>query len=222
MFRRILPAAVVAGALVLSACGGEEPAESGTTTTTTTTTEEETPATTPSEDDTSAEAGAVEVTPQGTELALGDKAIVPFRAGGEKGMVGVTITKIDKGAAADLAPLNLGARADGYVPYYIRTTVTNETGSDWGGTSLVSLSGLLADGNEAGGVYSVPKSFTPCVKGSAGDDFVAAGTSYETCSLALAPEGAEVTGVAYEVDTYDDAAPAGAKADYAAEPITWK
>lgn len=221
MFRWILPAAAVAGVLVLSACGAEEQAEPSTPTDTTTS-EEETLATTPAEDASSAPPADVEYTPQGTELAMGDKAIVPFRAGGEKGMVGVTITKIDKGAAADLAPLNLGAQADGYVPYYIRITVTNETGGDWGGTSLVSLTGLLADGNEAGGVYSVPKSFTQCGKGSAGDDFVAVGASYETCSLALAPEAAEVTGVAYEVDTYDDAAPEGAKADYASSPITWK
>jgi hypothetical protein len=222
MFRWILPAAAVAGALVLSACGAEEPDSTAATVVPDSSSEAEpTPATTPAEDATPP-GGSAELTPQGTELALGDKAVVPFRAGGEEGLVGVTITKIDKGAAADLAPLQLGARADGYVPYYVRITVTNETGGDWGGTSLVSLQGLLTDGTEAGGVYSVPGSFAPCAKGSAGDDFVAAGASYETCTLALAPEPAEVTGVAYEVDTYDDAAPDGAQADYAAEPITWK
>jgi hypothetical protein len=223
MFRWILPAAAVAGALVLSACGGESESADPTTTTATTTSEEL--ATTPAERNTSSESapeGAAELTPQGTALAIGEKAVVPFHASGEKGLVGVTITKIDKGAPADLAPLQLGARADGYTPYYIRITVSNESGTDFGGSSMVSLSGLLADGNEAGGVYSVPSSFAPCGKGSAGDDFVTAGTTYETCSLALAPEGAEVTGVAYEIDAYDDAAPAGAKADYAAEPITWK
>jgi hypothetical protein len=222
MYRWILPAAAVAGALVLSACGGEEEPAAPATTTTTTSEEK---ATTPGEDATpseSASEGAAELTPQGTALALGEKAVVPFHSSGEKGLIGVTITKIDKGAAADLAPLQLGAKADGYVPYYIRITVTNESGTDFAGSSLVSLQGLLADGNDAGGVYSVPSSFTPCPKGSAGDDFVAAGTSYETCSLALAPEPAEVTGVAYEIDTYADSAPAGAKADYAAEPITWK
>lgn len=220
MFRWILPAAAAAGALVLSACGaGEE--NSTAATAAPTTTEEETLATTPAEDATPSPDSA-ELTPQGTELALGDKAVVPFRAGGEEGLVGVTITKIDKGAAADLAPLQLGAKADGYVPYYIRITVTNETGNDFGGSSLVSLQGLLADGNEAGGVYSVPSSFTPCAKGSAGDDFATAGASYETCTVALTQEPAEVTGVAYEVDTYADAAPEGAEADYAAAPITWK
>lgn len=221
MFRRILPAAVIAGALVLSACGGEEPAEP-TPTTDTTTSEEETQVTTPADDATAPAAGAAELTPQGTALAMGDKAVVPFRAGGDQGLVGVTITKIDKGAPADLVALELGAQADGYTPYYIRTTVTNESGGDWGGTSLVSLQGLLADGAESGGVFSVPASFEPCGKGSAGDDFVTVGASYETCSVALAPESAEVTGVAYEVDAYDDAAPEGAEADYATAPITWK
>lgn len=224
MSRWILPAVAVAGALVLSACGGD--AESADPTTTDTTTTEEaatTPAesTTPSES-TSPGAGAAELTPQGTELAMGDKAVVPFHASGEKGLVGVTITKIDKGAPADLAPLKLGPRADGLTPYYIRTTVSNESGTDFAGSSLVSLNGLLADGSEAGGVYSVPSSFAPCGKGSAGDDFVTAGTTYETCTIALAQEGAEVTGASYDVDAYDDAAPEGAKADYAAEPITWK
>lgn len=220
MSRWVLPVAAVAGALLLSACGAEAtpasdpPAES-------TPAAEKTAVATPAEE-AATPAAQVEYTPQGTRLALGEKAVVPFRAAGKKGMVGVTITKIDKGAAADLAPLKLGTRADGYVPYYIRITVTNETGGDWDGTSLVSLQGLLADGREAGGVYSVPSSFEPCAKGRAGKDFVTVGASYETCSLALAPKGATVTGVAYEVDTYDDAAPEGAKADYAAEPITWK
>ena len=223
MFRSILPAAAVAGALVLSACGGESESADPTTTTETTTSEEL--ATTPAERVTSSESaseGAAELTPQGTQLALGEKAVVPFHASGEEGLIGVTITKIDKGAPADLAPLQLGARADGYVPFYVRITVTNESGSDFAGSSLVSLTGLLADGREAGGVFSVPSSFTPCAKGSAGDDFTTAGASYETCTLALAPDPEQVTGVAYEVDTYADAAPAGAKADYAAEPITWK
>ena len=224
MFRWILPATAVAATLVLSACGGES--ESATPTTTDTTTEEQN-ATTPAEEATTSEsasggAGAAELTPQGTALAMGEKAVVPFHASGEKGLVGVTITKIDKGAPADLAPLQLGSRADGYTPYYIRITVSNESGTDFAGSSIVTLDGLLADGSDAGGVYSVPSSFTPCAKGEAGDDFVAAGTTYETCSLALAPDGAEVTGVAYDLDTYDDAAPEGAKADYKTEPITWK
>lgn len=221
MFRWVMPVAALTGALVLSACGAEEPAES-TATTGATTSEEETLATTPAEDATSPAAATAEYTPQGTELALGDKAVVPFRAGADEGLVGVTITGIDKGAPADLAPLELGAQADGLVPYYIRITVTNETGGDWGGTSLVSLTGLLADGSEAGGVFSVPASFAPCGKGSAGDDFVTVGASYETCTLALAADSAEVAGVAYEVDTYADAAPEGAEADYATAPITWK
>jgi hypothetical protein len=220
MSRWILPAAA-AGALVLSACGAEEDAGASAPVENSPSSVETTLDTTPAEDATPP-AGQVEYTPQGTALALGDKAVVPFRAGGEEGLVGVTITKIDKGAPADLAALELGARADGYVPYYIRITVTNETGGDWGGTSLVSLQGLLADGTEAGGVYSVPTSFAPCGKGSAGDDFVAVGASYETCTLAIAPDPAEVTGVAYKVDTYDDAAPEGAEADYASAPITWK
>lgn len=222
MSRWILPAAAVAGALVFSACGAEEDGGSTPAVETPTSTADSTPATTTEESSEAPADGAAEYTPQGTELALGEKAVVPFRARGDKGLVGVTITAIDKGAPADLAPLNLGAKADGYVPYYIRITVTNETGGDWGGSSIVSLQGLLADGREAGGVYSVPKSFEPCGKGSAGDDFVTVGASYETCTLALAPEPAEVTGVAYKVDTYDDAAPEGAKADYRAEPITWK
>lgn len=219
MSRWILP--VVAGVLVLSACGSEEDAATPTTSaeppssTVETTTSTEESASTPAE-------GTAEYTPQGTELAMGDKAVVPFESRGEKGLVGVTITKIDKGAPADLAPLELGARAEGYTPYYIRITVSNESGGAWGGSSIVSLKGLLADGKESGGVYSVPSSFTPCPKGSAGDDFTAVGATYETCTLALAPEGAEVTGVAYGVDTYDDAAPEGSKTDYETEPITWK
>lgn len=31
---------------------------------------------------------------------------------------------------ADLVPLQLGARPNGYMPYYVRITVTNESGGD--------------------------------------------------------------------------------------------
>jgi hypothetical protein len=160
---------------------------------------------------------AGEFTAQGTELGLGEKAVVPFKSNGKKGSVGVTVTKIEKGKPADLKPLELGAQAEGMVPFYIRITVSNESGTDFSFTSLGSLEGLLDDGSPAQGV-SVIGSFDKCDRGDAGEDFTTKGATYEACALALAPTG-KVTGAVYTDGEYSDQAP---NTDYGAEPITWQ
>ncbi|WP_409462135.1 hypothetical protein [Amycolatopsis sp. GA6-003] len=52
-------------------------------------------------------------TKQGTKLKVGEKAVVPFKSKNNTGALGVTVTGIDKGVEADLAPLKLGDRAKG-------------------------------------------------------------------------------------------------------------
>lgn len=219
---RVLPAlAAVAVLTTLSACAEESGSPAATDTPEATVDQTEEPSEPAESEEPAAPAGDVEFTPQGTALAFGEKAVVPFKASGEQGALGVTVTAIEAGAAADLAPLDLGTQVEGMVPFYVRITVSNESGGDFSFTSIPSIDGLLADGSEAGGVFSVPSSFTPCVKGEGGEDFTSAGTTYETCTLALAPASAKVTGAAYGDDSHTDVA-AGATVDYDSEPIMWK
>ena len=161
---------------------------------------------------------AAEYTKQGTKLKIGEKAVVPFKSQKNTGAIGVTVTGIDKGAEADLAPLKLGDRAKGMTPYYIQVKVTNETGSDFSYSSLGLMNGLLADGTSGPHVTVIGK-FEKCDSGNSGKAFTTKGASYDSCVLALAPAGAEVKGASYSASTYRDLAP---ETDYGKDAVTWQ
>ncbi|WP_326566860.1 hypothetical protein VSH64_34120 [Amycolatopsis rhabdoformis] len=157
-------------------------------------------------------------TQQGTKLKLGEKAIVPFKSEGKTGAIGVTVKSIDKGVEADLAPLDLGDKAKGMTPYYVRVTVSNESGTDFSYTSLGLMNALLPDGSEAQGV-SVIGTFDKCDSGDAGKAFTTKGATYDSCVLAVAQAGTTVTGASYNEGEYTDQAPG---TDYGSKPITWQ
>ncbi|PKV93433.1 hypothetical protein ATK30_4280 [Amycolatopsis echigonensis] len=165
-----------------------------------------------------AASSAAEYTKQGTKLKIGEKAVVPFKSQKNAGAIGVTVTGIDKGAEADLAPLKLGDRAKGMTPYYIQVKVTNETGSDFSYSSLGLMNGLLADGTSGPHVTVIGK-FEKCDSGNSGKAFTTKGASYDSCVLALAPAGAEVKGASYSASTYRDLAP---ETDYGKDAVTWQ
>ncbi|OZM74438.1 hypothetical protein CFN78_04785 [Amycolatopsis antarctica] len=154
----------------------------------------------------SEEAPAGEAAAPGTEYSLGDKAVVPYKSGSNEGTIGITISAIEKGTPEDLAPLDLGDKAEGQVPYYIRVAISNEGGEDMAFTSAPRLTGQLPDGGMAGRV-SIIGDFEKCQNESAPKDFTAKGASYETCVLAVAPEASSVDSVRFtEGDQYEDAA----------------
>jgi hypothetical protein len=157
-------------------------------------------------------------TKQGTKLGMGQKAVVPFKSEEVKGAIGLTVTSIEKGSAADLAPLQLGDQAKGFTPYYVRITITDESGSDFADSSVIGLHGLLPDGSEAQEV-SVIGDFAKCDDGDAGEDFTKKGASYQTCVLTMASPGTKVTGAEYEEGDYADQAP---NTDYSTAAITWQ
>ncbi|MEW2505201.1 MULTISPECIES: hypothetical protein [unclassified Amycolatopsis] len=214
---------VSAAVLALAGCAGETngtpsaaggaPAQQQSQSTSATEASTEAP---PSAQQNSSSAGGF--TQQGTKLKLGEKAIVPFKSEGKTGSIGVTVKSIDKGAEADLAPLDLGDKAKGMTPYYVRVTVSNESGTDFSYSSLGLMNALLPDGSEAQGV-SVIGTFDKCDSGDAGKDFTTKGATYESCVLAVAQAGTTVTGASYDEGDYSDQAPG---TDYGSKPITWQ
>ncbi|WP_134662059.1 MULTISPECIES: hypothetical protein [unclassified Amycolatopsis] len=164
------------------------------------------------------DSASADYTKQGTKLKIGEKAVVPFKSQKITGAIGVTVTGIDKGVEADLAPLKLGDRAKGMTPYYIQVKVTNETGSDFSYSSLGLMNGLLADGTDGPHVTVIGK-FEKCDRGNSGKAFTTKGASYDSCVLALAPAGAEVKGASYSASTYRDLAP---NTDYGKDAVTWQ
>jgi hypothetical protein len=200
-----LAAVATAAALLLSACGSEsgqaEPAAS-------------TPAPAPSSsaaeptaEESSQAAPAGDATKPGTELKVGDRAVVPFKYGTTKsGTVAITVTAIDKGANADLA--KYGDKARGITPYYIRASVENLDGTDLSYSS-VSLRALGADGRSTGVI--ITGSTDQCKSGTAGKDFTTPGAKFETCTLQGAREGSEVAAASFDKgDGYDKS------------PVVWK
>lgn len=136
----------------------------------------------------------------GTELALGQGASFDFSYGDSSGVIEMTVTSIDQGDPAELAPLELGDQVAGLVPYYIRTTVANVGDTEMSFVTPNSLKGILPDGTQAQDV-SIIGDFAPCNKEDSGADFVP-GSSYDTCDVVLANEAVEVVGAQYWGDPY--------------------
>ncbi|SEF38209.1 hypothetical protein SAMN05421837_11943 [Amycolatopsis pretoriensis] len=195
--------AACATALLLSACGEE----SGQAAPAAPTGAPSAPASAAPESSTAAAAPVGDVTKPGTELKLGERAVVPFKYGTTKsGTIAITVTAIEKGANADLA--KYGDKAKGITPYYLRATVENVDGADLAYSSI-SLRALGSDGRSTGVI--ITGSTDQCKSGTAGKDFTAAGAKFETCTLQGAREGAAV-----EAATFD-------KGDgYDKSPVVWK
>jgi hypothetical protein len=201
---------LVAAALLLSSCASET---SGTAVSSTSTPPitAATSAVSPSSETASsapkATAGSADVTKPGSELKVGDRAVVPFKYGTDKnGTIALTVTAIEKGDNADLA--KFGDKAKGLVPYFIRVSVENVGGTDLA-YSTVSLRALAADGKSTGVIIS--GDVDKCESETAKKDFTTAGAKYETCVLQASREGLEVTGATYDKGD-----------DYLKAPLVWK
>ncbi|MFB9902919.1 hypothetical protein [Allokutzneria oryzae] len=200
--RGILPFAVGAIALLLSACGGETP---GTAVAGSTAEERTTPAASTTAQPAPAPSG--DATAPGTQLSFGQRAVVPFTFGSEKkGTLGITVTAIDRGENADLA--KFGDKAKGMTPFYIRVTVENVGGTDLSYSS-VRLRGLGPDGRSTGVI--ITGETDKCQSESAKRDFTTPGAKYETCVLQAAREGSSVAAASFD---QSDA--------YAKSPVIWK
>ncbi|WUW22417.1 hypothetical protein OG521_17090 [Streptomyces sp. NBC_01463] len=151
-------------------------------------------------DDAGAPAGG-DVAAPGTKLKIGDRAILPFTYGTEKkGTVAVTVTAIEKGAEADMAPF--GAKAKGMTPYYIRMKVENVSGTDLSYASL-RLRGRLEGGGPTG-VILIGDLPGKCDNETAPRDFTTKGASYETCSLSATKTDPIAAASFEEGDAYSD------------------
>lgn len=220
MSRRMLSyVAAAAGVLALAACSSNHPVPTTVTLSSATSAPSSASASTDSAPPpTTAGATSVAYTQQGTKLHLGQKADVPFKSENISGTIGVTVTGIDKGDPADLAPLKLGDQANGLTPYYVRITVTDDSGSNFADTMVTSVHGVLPDGSDAQDV-ALFTSFDKCDNANAGEQFTTVGASYQTCELVLAPSATPVTSASYDESQYTALAP---NTDYGTAPITWQ
>lgn len=199
--RIMFAAGLATVALGLSACGGDDEGSAAPDTparTTPASSESKGESTAPAGDDAPAEG---DVTAPGTELKVGDKAVLPYEyTSDKKGTIAVTVTAIEKGSEADMAAF--GEKAKGMTPYFIKATVENVGGTDLSYASL-KLSGVLEGGTNTGVVLigDIPGK---CDNEGAPKEFTTKGASYETCSLS-ATTGTPVTAASFdEGDEYTD------------------
>ncbi|EMD22260.1 hypothetical protein [Amycolatopsis azurea] len=205
-FHRIALSAIgCAAVLLLSACGGKEEAGSPAPA----------PAPAPSSSapaSSPATSGTVPVsnadaTAPGSELKVGDRAVVPFKYGNDKaGTIAITVKAIELGAKEDLAAY--GDKAKGMLPVYIRISVENVGGTDLTYSS-VRLRAVGPDGKGTGVIITgeTPK----CQSETAKKDFKTVGATFETCGLQAVKEGNDVGGATFsDGDGYKD------------KPILWK
>ncbi|MGW2472668.1 hypothetical protein [Streptomyces sp. NPDC001665] len=159
----------------------------------------ESPSADPSDDAGSKPGG--DVAAPGTKLKVGDRAVVPFKYGTSKeGTVAITVTAIEKGAEADMAPF--GDKAKGMTPYYIRMKVENVGGTDLSYSSL-RLRGKLAGGAPTG-VILIGDLPGKCDSETAPREFTTKGASYETCSLSATKTDPIAVASFEEGDAYSD------------------
>jgi hypothetical protein len=201
---------LVAAALLLSSCASETAGTAVSSTSTppiTAATSAVSPSSATASSSPKVAAGSADVTKPGSELKVGDRAVVPFKYGTDKnGTIAITVTAIEKGDNADLA--KFGDKAKGLIPYYIRVSVENVDGSDLA-YSTVSLRAIGTDGKSTGVIIS--GDVDKCESETAKKDFTTAGAKYETCVLQASREGLEVAGATYDKGD-----------DYLKSPLVWK
>ncbi|TIC79653.1 hypothetical protein E8D34_11740 [Nocardioides sp. GY 10113] len=201
-----LPALALAGALFLGACSAADPGRAG----------DAPPRPTGTGTATVAGTGSgTGLTPPGSRLRLGQSAVVSYAAGAGEGRVRIAVDQIERGAPEDLTELDLGEQAEGYVPYYVRFSVTGVAGSRTMADRSIneSVRGVLDDGAAAQTLYVIGD-WDHCTAVTFPSGF-RDGRSISSCVPYLAREPRAVAAAQY-------APPTGAYSNAEGSPVTWR
>lgn len=168
----------------------------------------------PSSGSSAAPAGAPGTAKSGQVFKIGEAAEVPYDYGDFKGSrLALTVTAIEQGTPADLEGMDLGDKANGKVPYYVRYTVKNIGTTDMSYASVGHVKGLLGDGTGAQSL-AVIGTFDKCKTESMPKGFTN-GQTQTSCAIALAPSAqVKVAGAEYSGNPYN--------AMSKGEAIAWK
>lgn len=138
----------------------------------------------------------VELTPQGSELALGDRATVAYELNqvDQVAVVDMTVTRIDKATFKLFEGWKLSDETKSTTPYFVHVDITNVGDTDLG-RRPVSLYAVDGDNTlvEASTFQSV---FKPC-DGAVYPKKFGNGASTKACLVYLAPDHGEVTAASF-------------------------
>ncbi|HEY9563889.1 MAG TPA: hypothetical protein VIR30_08990 [Nocardioides sp.] len=199
----------------LSACGSDDSDSSGKETskepspTQTTPTQEATPTETATS---AAPVETAENTPAGTELKIGDTAVVTTTYAKNEITVKLTVTEIVEGKSADLADLKLKQDVNTLAPFYVKVSgelVSGDAGSYDPATDIDGLSG-----DRGASPLINFGTFTPCEDETFESD-AKPGDVVESCTTQIVATGAKVDGAMYsDSDTdYDQ---------FDGKPLIWR
>jgi hypothetical protein len=224
--------AIVVAALGLSACGGSGSSSSISTSASSEpaaakeTSEAAMEEATAEEEGGAKEASAAgELTPPGTELAVGETATLSWVPPGEfepaKSQRGIelegTVTAIEEGSAGDLKNIELEPSQEGATPFYVRLKIEAPTSQATPANENPAVSFTAIDDRkqEQSSVIFLGN-FKPCEEVEPPKPF-ADGASYETCLTYLINGGGSIQSVQW------DSGPAKANqvTPYFERPVVW-
>jgi len=161
----------------------------------------------------SAEASAPasdELTPPGTELALGEQATVTESLT-DGSLIGLTVTSIEPGAIEDLAEFDLDAEErENLTPFYVSVVYENLGEVDLGNESVGSLAGYVGAAAYQPTIFFAD--FERCQNESAPTE-LPQGASFESCLTYLVEDG-PLDQVGWDSGPED--------ANYLDDPVVWK
>ncbi|EHR48497.1 hypothetical protein SacmaDRAFT_0185 [Saccharomonospora marina XMU15] len=143
------------------------------------------------------------VTEPGTELKVGQPAVVPW----QDGYVSISVTAVEPGDTEAFRKA-YGADADGLQPYYLRFTLENVGGTDLTIKNPPKVDAILSDGSTTGTFLT--GSIDECKTMLTPDSFNTVGAKFETCELDAAAAEDEIVGAQYSGGDYDE------------KPILWR
>lgn len=150
----------------------------------------------PSESDEPETVNGVELTPQGSQLAVGDEATVAYGPRqGQVAVLDIKVTRLEKTSFKEsFDGWDLSAETKKKAPYFVRATVTNRGTADLGGRPVPLY---IVDGNnvliEA---TSFASTFKPCSPGTFPEKF-SPGKKADVCLVYLVPNKGELTAVSF-------------------------
>ncbi|MGB0099192.1 MAG: hypothetical protein WBP61_02835 [Nocardioides sp.] len=144
----------------------------------------------------------VELTPPGSELAVGDHAVVAYMPRQEQvGALDIAVRKLERAKISDLSAWQLSPAQQKSTPYYVTATVKNVGDINLGGRSvplrIVNEDNVLVDPTP------FASSFKPCPSTPFPKKF-GPGKSTRTCLVYLAPDKGKLVAVSFRPEeTFD-------------------
>jgi hypothetical protein len=148
----------------------------------------------------------VTLTDPGSELGVGETAVIAWRPQGEKvGVLKLTVRRLEHADLTDLAEWQLDAAARTSSLYYVSVSVKNVGAQDLGGTDIPLF--VLDGANTLVRASTFKTGFTPCPSTPLPDTF-APGDQTRTCLAYLVPRHGKLVAASFRPsDTFN--------------PITW-